>query len=533
MIKALNRKQGLVLYVLCMAQFTLSADIANLSISTSTLVDVFQTNIAAIQVLGSVQPLIGAALMLSASMLGLRVGWRKLLITGAVFGLASTLGFLIFESITVLTLLIRPLAGIASALILPSVLALVVAHCKGKSRAMGFGLIAASTGFAAAIIPLLSGWLYDNADWQWPFIIIGACYLTTLLGAIFKVQPLHTQVNAKFDYFGAILAACSIVLLFIGILKAPTWGLFLAPKPYVFSPWLQLLMPLSPAFVCKLIGGCLLIVFVLQQIRFGQKYGRSLLPIDWFKNTLCRRGFLILALMYLVLGGSSFVIVTYLQVALSLSGSHSGSIILLFSVFMIGFSIATPILFKTLQPRNVCQLAFTSIALSACLLLIFSNSNGISIGFYLGMILLGTAMGMLASQCPVIITEALGTEEAEQSGGLQATLRNVGMVVGLTLFGGVNQYFMELDVRNNIDSILVMELQLDFDQISTVPYLSDQQVLEISNHYSLSPEVVEKLKELKGKARVKGFNCAMLLVLICSLLGFELSRRLSPGLSNR
>ncbi|HAS62584.1 MAG TPA: MFS transporter, partial [Vibrio sp.] len=61
MVNALDNKKGFLLLALCLAQFTLSADVANLSISTSTLVSVFNTDISTIQLLGSIQPLVGAA----------------------------------------------------------------------------------------------------------------------------------------------------------------------------------------------------------------------------------------------------------------------------------------------------------------------------------------------------------------------------------------------------------------------------------------------------------------------------------------
>ncbi|MCV3263122.1 MFS transporter [Vibrio harveyi] len=167
MDKTKDKKTTWLLIALCLAQFTLSADVANLSISTSALVNVFQTDISNIQFLGIVQPLVGAAFMLPASILGLIIGWRRLLILGTSVGFISTLGFMTIDNINTISLLIRPLAGIASALILPAVLALVVAHFPGKDRAIGFGLMAASTGLAAALIPLLSGWLHDNTSWFW------------------------------------------------------------------------------------------------------------------------------------------------------------------------------------------------------------------------------------------------------------------------------------------------------------------------------------------------------------------------------
>ncbi|WP_052771947.1 MFS transporter [Vibrio mexicanus] len=199
MVNALDNKKGFILWILCLAQFTLSADIANLSISTSTLVSTFDTNISSIQLLGSIQPLIGAALMLSASMIGLIIGWRRLLIIGTAIGLISTVGFLFSNDVRLLILVVRPLTGVGSALILPAVLALVVAHFPGKQRALGFGLMAAATGLAAAIVPLFSGWVHDNFNWYWPFIFVASLYLVTLIGAIYGISPIHTNQPEKLD----------------------------------------------------------------------------------------------------------------------------------------------------------------------------------------------------------------------------------------------------------------------------------------------------------------------------------------------
>ncbi|GAL09810.1 hypothetical protein JCM19233_787 [Vibrio astriarenae] len=51
----------------------------------------------------------------------------------------------------------RPLIGLAGVAILPACIALVIGHFPAKKHAQLFGLIAASTGLAAAIIPILNG----------------------------------------------------------------------------------------------------------------------------------------------------------------------------------------------------------------------------------------------------------------------------------------------------------------------------------------------------------------------------------------
>ncbi|CAH1547184.1 Antiseptic resistance protein [Vibrio rotiferianus] len=528
MDKTKDKKTTWLLIALCLAQFTLSADVANLSISTSALVNVFQTDISNIQFLGIVQPLVGAAFMLPASILGLIIGWRRLLILGTSVGFISTLGFMTIDNINTISLLIRPLAGIASALILPAVLALVVAHFPGKDRAIGFGLMAASTGLAAALIPLFSGWLHDNTSWFWPFILIATCYFCCLIAAIFGIRPIHTNRPTKFDTTGAILGAVSTVTVFFGLVKVPYWGAVTVLNGANVPIWLSFVFPLSPALFLLCFGSMLFTLFVIQQVRFEKRHGFALLPISWFKNNASRTGFIVLALMYIALGGSSFVIVTYLQVAISLSSAHSGAIILLFSASMIGFSIGTPIIYKKQSAKRLCQTAFVGMLTASTTLILSSQSQHILPPFYVGMVLLGASMGILASQCPVIITSALGEREAEQSGGLQATVRNIGLVLGISLFGGFNQWAMDHSIRSNheITTYYPRSFVSDLNQISHVPYIDDSRVVMLLEHYQLDSNQTSYLLKENAKARALGFNLAMGTLAFIALLGSYVSTQI-------
>ncbi|MGR5268402.1 MFS transporter [Vibrio astriarenae] len=525
MVNTLKPHKIYVLWVLCLAQFTLSADVANLSISTATLVKHFQTDIPSIQLLGSILPLIGAALMLSASMLGLIIGWRRLLILGATLGLISSTGFLFAVDIYIIQYFVRPLAGVSSAMTLPAVLALVVAHFPGKQRAVGFGMMAAATGLAAAVIPLLAGWIHDHFHWQWSFVFIVVCYFSVLVGACVLIKPIHTNRPAKFDLLGSSLGAVSIVFIFFGLLKIPYWGGILAIEQANIPQWLAFVLPLSPALMFILLGTALIGCFIYQQHSFEKQYGYALLPISWLENIACRRGFTILSLMYVILGGSSFLIVTYLQVAIGLTAMHSGAIILLFSVAMISASILTPILSKGQNTKVLCCASFTGIAIAAGLLIISSQDTQILISFYLAMIGLGSSIGVLASQCPLLITRALGEREAEQSGGLQATVRNLGLVVGISLLGGINQATLDSNIRSNheISTYYPKPFVQALQETPHVPYIDNHRTSDVANKFNLDHYQKHYLLSLNASARSSAFNLAMSTLLIIALWGLRVS----------
>ncbi|BBL88698.1 hypothetical protein VroAM7_13510 [Vibrio rotiferianus] len=137
-------------------------------------------------------------------------------------------------------------------------------------------------------------------------------------------------------------------------------------------------------------------------------------------------------------------------------------------------------------------------------------------------------MGILASQCPVIITSALGEREAEQSGGLQATVRNIGLVLGISLFGGLNQWAMDHSIRSNheITTYYPRSFVSDLNQISHVPYIDDSRVEVLVERYQLDSHQTSYLLKENAKARALGFNLAMGILATIALLGGYVSSQI-------
>ncbi|WP_295894393.1 MFS transporter [uncultured Vibrio sp.] len=522
--------QKRLLFILCLAQFSISADIANLSIATATLVSTFSTELSAIKTLGSIQPLIGAALMLPAGLIGLFIGWRVMLIAGAIIGFVSTILFVIAPNVEFLTFLARPLTGVSSALILPAILALISGHFPGKSRALAFGILAASGGLAAAIVPLASGLLMDHVSWVLPFILISVFYFLTSIFSFLGIQSLATKRPNSFDVSGMLLSSTGIVFVVIGLINAPAWGLFKSVYNTSLPAWYTELTPISPTLVLITMGFMLLIAFYIQQRRREAAGKAGLLPVRWLRNRQCANGFLLLGLMYMILGGVSFIVITYLQVAISLSSAHSGFIILLFSICMIAFSVLTPILFKETPPKRLCLLAFIGLASASTVLMSSSCTNHIHLPFYFGMLLIGASMGMLASQCPAIITNALGESDAAQSSGLQATVRNTGVVIGICLIGGTQQWALEHSIRQHSDqsqTLFPSHFIAEVNNRPTVPYLDDVRISNIADAYGMDHRQIDTLLTLNADSRLASFQKALMVMIFLSGLGALTSTRLS------
>ena len=117
----------------------------------------------------------GYTLILSAFLLlggaaGDRYGLRRVFGLGIVFFAAASLACALSRDVTTL-IAARALQGLGAAIMTPGSLALLSAYFPQAERGRAIGAWAAVTSIAAALGPLLGGWLIDHAPWRTIFLI--------------------------------------------------------------------------------------------------------------------------------------------------------------------------------------------------------------------------------------------------------------------------------------------------------------------------------------------------------------------------
>ncbi|MCK6265122.1 MFS transporter [Vibrio sp. ZSDE26] len=520
------KNKTLLLFSLCLAQFAISADIASFSIATSSLMSHFQADGNDLKIAGAINPLIGASFMLICSMVGLFIGWRRLLIFGFFTSTLSVVTILLAPSINFIIYLARPLSGLGSASILPAALALVIGHYPKEKRAVVFGAMAAATGIAAAISPLVSGWLFDSYGWRSGFFLQLSFFVVGLFCAIFWISPLHNVKPKKFDTLGSILCATSLVLIVCALLLTPNWGLITNSSNLDLPPFFG---SISPALFMLIFGLIIFALFLLHEQKFERKYGVALLPVSWLRERELQKGLAILLVMYCIFGGFNFSIIAYLQIAADLSAIKTGAIILVFAIAMIISSALTPILLKEQQPKKLCALGFALFFFGGCFLGISTSEEGISALIYLAMAICGIGIGILSSQTPVIITLAVGEKGAAQSGGIQATTRKIGLALGIAVVAGSGQSTLENHVRERIidNEHVSQPIQTLVSEAKAIPYINDFMVIDFLNELGVDESEINHILEINNDSRNLNFTTSNRAMLIFAVLGVLISLRLS------
>jgi EmrB/QacA subfamily drug resistance transporter len=233
------------------------------------------------------------SLILIGGSLGDLYGERRIFALGVGgFGVASllcalapTIGALIAA---------RALQGVASALLTPSALAVIVATFSESERGPAIGSWTAWGGIATVLGPLAGGELLHIASWRVIFLInlpfVAVC-MTLILAVIPRAKP-RTQTGRSIDFLGGLLCALGLGGPVFALIEQPRLG------------WS------SPGVILPLVAGVLLFAsFLAHESRARD----PMLPLALFRRRNFSAGNIETLAMYAGLAILFFFLTIFLQ----------------------------------------------------------------------------------------------------------------------------------------------------------------------------------------------------------------------------
>src|SRR5215212_3989408 len=123
-----------------------------------------------------------ASLILVGGALGDRLGRRRMYLLGVAGFMVTSALCAIAQSVEQL-IAFRVLQGVAAALLTPGSLAIIQSGFRREDRPAAIGTWAGVSGVAAAVGPLVGGFLLEHGGWRWIFAInVPLCLLVLWLG---------------------------------------------------------------------------------------------------------------------------------------------------------------------------------------------------------------------------------------------------------------------------------------------------------------------------------------------------------------
>jgi EmrB/QacA subfamily drug resistance transporter len=269
-----------------------------------------------------------ASLILVGGSLGDHLGRRRVFTAGvawfavasALCGVAQSPGQLIVA---------RLLQGVGAALLTPGSLAMIQGSFRVADRGAVIGQWAGLGGIAAAVGPLVGGWIVDNASWRWIFLIN-----LPIAGVVLLVTSRHVpesrdpEATRDFDVLGAALGAVGLGGVTYALIEAGS-----APPPAVV--------------LAAVLGGACLVAFVA----YERHHDHALVPIHLFGSRMFSVANVLTLLVYGALGALLFFLVLQLQVVTGWSPLAAGLAMTPLTILMLLLSSRAGALAARIGPR--------------------------------------------------------------------------------------------------------------------------------------------------------------------------------------
>ena len=357
-----------------------------------------------------------SALLLLGGALGDHFGRRRLLIGGTtLFGVSSLLCALA-PSLPVL-LAARAAQGVGAALLLPNSLALLNAAFSGEKRGRAVGIWAAAGAAAAAVAPLIGGWLVSTVGWPAIFYInLPLAAGAVALASKFVVESRDPGAG-RTDYAGALLATAG--------LGGVTYALTLWSASGRFT---------GPAWSALVAGIALLAGFLWVEVH---RKNRAMLPIALFGNR-CFSGLNLLTLLLYGAFGAAMLLVPFVLISAGgYSPVEAGLAMLPLPILMTAASPTMGSLAARIGPRIPLTVGPIVVAAGMMLARLIGEDSGYWTGPFPSIGVM--ALGMTIAVAP-LTSSVLGSVEEQHvamASGFNSAVARLGGLIATALLGSV------------------------------------------------------------------------------------------------
>lgn len=443
----------------------------------------------------------------------------------ALFAVAQVL--MTFSPSAAVMLTAQLLAGLAAAVIVPSLVALIAHHYHGQQQATAIGALGSARAGAGVAAFLIGGLLGTFVGWRPLFgILIVVSAIVFFLS--FKLKPAEGRPEVKIDLVGVVLAAASIVLITLGFNNLNRWGLGVARQGAPFD-----LLGLSPAPVMIVIGIALLQTFIIWSRR-QQNAGRTpLLDLRVITSNQERAAVLCMFSVVLLEAMLNFSVPLYIQIIQGRTPIETAIAMMPFNLTVFFTAMLVVKVYQTLTPRRIGQIGFAVCTLSLLWLALVVRNDWSAVPVMFGLIAFGIGQGALVTLVFNVLVTAAPKELAGDVGSLRGTANNLAAGVGTAVAGallvGLLSSMVFSSLANNERFPVEVQNQLNLENIT---FVTNDRLLTILQGTTATPAQVEEAVRINTESRLRALKMALLVMACVALLAIAPATRLpnyKPG----
>lgn len=500
--------------VMILAQMGTTGENSAMSLSATVLASMFGATTADYQLANMIYSLVAGALMVAGGMMGVIIGWVKNFRLGVLLCAAGEIVVALSPNMLILTWVGRSLVGLGASFMIPSVLGLVPCiYHSGKNRAIAFGAIGAASGIAT-ILPILFGVMMDTLGFRITFGVLGAYFLIVFAASFALPKIEKAETGLKFDFIGTGLAALGLFMFLVGISRFSVWGIV---EPLPAAPFT--VFGISPAPVLAVAGLAVLALMIVAEKRVEAKNGCALIPQSFYKTPQVLAGLLGCFQIFFASALVTLIVVPYVQKVVGWSAAQASIIAVIVGIPMFLLALGIPKLMPKVHPRTILQAGYILIGGGLGLIAVAVSADGISVLLWPAAVLIGLGEGCLSAHVSNVVALAVNDRDASQSGGVQATSRNVGYAISIAalgavlLFGinsGINAAVSGSDTLSEGTKTAITQMNVDM--------MSDDSFAQLAEGAASSEAEVQELVEINADSRTDAVRLSLAVGAVVVLL---------------
>jgi EmrB/QacA subfamily drug resistance transporter len=483
-----------------MAMFVLVVDTSLMNVSIASVVRDLDTTVSGVQSAIALEALVSAAFILIGSKVGDLIGRKRAYVLGLLGYAIGALAMTLAQGLTAIIVFWAVVGGLGASLLLPAMQSLIHGNFEGAAQRKAYALVGAAAAIAAAVGPLLGGFITTYLSWRIAFLLEDVI-IAIVLSGIRLVHDVPYTGPRRVDAVGAVLSVLGMGGIVLSILVWQEGG---------------------ESVGALLAIGAAAMAALLWWLRRRKRQGNAtLLDPDLFKSKVFRFGISQQTLQQIALGGTMIALPIYLQMVLEYNAMQAGLSLAPLSLSMFGMAIVAGKRAGKRRPSSIIRFGFALLAIGMLALIpIVPRADS---GWYLvlPLVIAGSGLGLLVSQLNNYTLAPISEERVSEAAGVNSAAGSFGLSFGLAFAGAIMLATLSITFTNMAQSSAVLP---PADQQRVAQALQDDaEVLsntQLEQQLAGQPEQIQdEIVRINTDARPLALQVALLVPILASLIG--------------
>jgi EmrB/QacA subfamily drug resistance transporter len=493
--------------LLSMAMFVLVVDTSLMNVSISAVVRDLDTTVSGVQSAIALEALVSAAFILIGSKVGDLIGRKRAYVLGLLGYAIGALAMVLAQGLVAIIVFWAVVGGIGASLLLPAMQSLIHGNFEGTAQRKAYALVGAAAAIAAAVGPLLGGFITTYLSWRVGFLLEDLI-IAIVLSGIGLVRDAPYTGSRRVDVVGALLSVLGMGGIVLGILVWQEGG--------------------ESVGALLAIGAVALVALAWWLMRRARQGKPTLLDPTLFASKPFRLGVSEQMLQQISLGGMMIALPIYLQMVLEYNALQAGLSIAPLSLSMFGVALLAGRRAGKRRPSRIIQVGFALLTVGVVgLIPIVPRADS---GWYLlvPLMIAGSGLGLLVSQLNNYTLSPISEERVSEAAGVNSAAGSFGLSFGLAFAGAIMLATLAVTFTNKAEASTVLppaaqqrvaQALEDDAQVLTNTHLTEQLAGQ-------PEEIRDEIVRINTESRPLALQVALLIPMLAGLVGLLNSFRM-------